>query len=159
MNQNVYVMHSAFPSKIAVAILALLWLSPAAAEISVTHPRHYATPPKRVTTQPAAIPHGKTRLPPIRPGVIFRSDESLGEGNWNLDKELSKLCRDGKFVQKRDRRYVAVLKGQIYGAATASRQTLSDPQGFAVPDNIYVFRSQGTTRCRVYHRGDRIEPG
>lgn len=143
---------------ISVVFIALTFLTPARAEIAVTHPQHYATPPNRVTTQPAAVPHSKTKLPRIRPGVIFRSDETLAEGNWNLDKELSDYCRDGKFVQKRDRRYVAVLKGQIYGAATDSRQTLYDPRGVAVPDNVYVFRSQGTTRCRVYHRGDRIEP-
>lgn len=148
---------SILPS-MSVVLFALIWLAPARAEISVTHPRHYGTAPKRVTTQPAAIPHSKTKLPPIKPGVIFRSDETLADGNWNLDRELSNYCRDGKFVQKRDRRYIAVLKGQIYGAATDSRQTLYDPRGVAVPDNVYVFRSQGTTRCRVYHRGDRIEP-
>ncbi len=141
-----------------VALAALIWLTPAQAEIAVTHPRHYSTPPKRMTTQPAAIPHSKTKLPRIKPGVIFRSDETLAEGNWTLDRELSDFCRDGKFVQKRDRRFVAVLKGQIYGAATDSRQTLYDPRGVAIPDNVYVFRSQGTTRCRVYHRGARVAP-
>lgn len=151
-------MRNPIPLLVGILFSLSLWLPPAAAEISVTHPRHYANPPKRVTTEPAVMPHGKTRLPPIRPGVIFRSDETLGEGNWTLDRELSNSCRDGKFVQRRDRRYVAVLKGQIYGAATASRKTLYDPRGVAAPDNIYVFRSQGTTRCRVYHRGDRVQP-
>lgn len=150
-------MSKLFLPLISVLLSAGLFASQAGAEISVTHPRHYGNPPKRVTTQPATIPHGRTKLPPIRPGVIFRSDENLGEGQWRLDKVLSKQCRNGKFVQKRDRRYVAVLAGQTFGAATASRQTIYDPRSLALPDSIYLFRAQGTTRCRVYHRGEALE--
>lgn len=148
-----------------VLLVTLVWLAPggfrlseARAEISSTHPRHYTTPPKRVTTSPAAIPHGKTHLPPLRPGVLLRSDDTLGSGNWNLDQVLSDYCREGRFVQKRDRRYVAVLNGRTYGAATDSRIALYDPRGIASPDTVYVFRSQGTSRCRVYHQGQPLRP-
>ncbi len=127
------------------------------AEISVTHPRHYANPPKRVTTQPAAIPHGRTGLPPLRPRVLVRSDERLGGGNWNLDRVLSDYCREGQFRQRRDRRFVAILDGRTYGAATASKASLYDPRGVATPGNVYVFRGQGTSRCRVYHQGDALQ--
>ncbi|WP_282608307.1 hypothetical protein [Pelagibius sp. Alg239-R121] len=151
-------MSKSFLPSMVVLILSLTWTWSAEAEISVTHPRHYATPPKRVTTKPAAVPHGKVRLPPIKPGVLLRSDDTLGTGNWNLDQVLSEYCREGKFVQKRDRRYTAVLNGRTYGAATSSRATLYDPRGVAAPDTVYVFRSQGTSRCRVYHRGQLQPP-
>lgn len=140
------------------SLLVALLASEVTAEITVTHPQHYANPPKRVTTQPAAVPHGRTRLPATRPRVLMRSDEALGAGNWNLDRVLSEYCREGQFRQQRDRRYVAVLNGRIYGAATASKATLYDRRGVAAPGTVYVFRGQGTSRCRVYHQGDVLQP-
>lgn len=142
---------------VVVLITAVISLE-VAAEINVTHPRHYANPPKRVTTQPAAVPHGRTKLPALRPRVLLRSDEALGAGNWNLDRVLSDYCREGQFKQRRDRRYVAVLNGRTYGAATASKAALYDRRGVATPGTVYVFRGQGTSRCRVYHQGDVLQP-
>lgn len=140
-----------------VALLLAVSITGVSAEITVTHPRHYANPPKRVTTEPAAVPHGRTRLPAAKPRVLLRSDEALGAGNWNLDRVLSEYCREGQFRQQRDRRFVAVLNGRIYGAATASKASLYDRRGVAAPGVVYVFRGQGTSRCRVYHQGEVLQ--
>ena len=83
--------------------------------------------------------------------VIFRSLEPRGPG-WLLSRDLSRACRRGAFKQAADRRYVAVLGEEVYGAALGGQPGLVDREARALPEVLYIFKGQGTTRCRVYHR-------
>ncbi len=84
--------------------------------------------------------------------VIMRSEEGL-VSPWTASPDLSRACRKGLFKQRRQHRYRAVLKGRIYGAAVGGHASLVDKVGLAQPQVIYVFISEGSTNCRVYHRG------
>lgn len=83
--------------------------------------------------------------------VIFRSEAVLDE-NWILNAEMSRRCREGHFKQRADRRYVALLGPDTYGAAVGGHGSLIDRVGLSKPEVLYIFRGQGTTYCRVYHR-------
>ncbi len=84
--------------------------------------------------------------------VLHRGDEPI-ETNWTVNREMSRACRHGTFKQRADRRYVALLGKKIYGAALGGHGSLVDEAGLSKIDVLYVFAGQGTTACRVYHRG------
>ena len=83
--------------------------------------------------------------------IILRSETPLDE-SWILNAEMSRGCRHGYFKQRADRRYIAVLGAEIYGAAIGGHASLVDRKGLSEPEVVYVFGGQGTTFCRVYHR-------
>jgi len=84
--------------------------------------------------------------------IVYRSDEPLGSA-WQANPEMSRACRRGQFAQRADRRYVALLDKDVYGAAIGGHASLIDKAGLAEISVLYLFSRQGTTHCRVYHRG------
>lgn len=84
--------------------------------------------------------------------VVHRSDEPIG-AHWAINRQMSQACRYGTFKQRADRRYVALLGRDVYGAAIGGHGSLVDKAGLSEVDVLYVFSGQGTTACRVYHRG------
>ncbi len=84
--------------------------------------------------------------------VIHREAGALAEP-WVISKELSRACSRGLFKQHRDRYFIAIFDRRVYGAAVGAHGSLVDKAGLAEKQVIYLFDRQGTTDCRVYHRG------
>jgi hypothetical protein len=84
--------------------------------------------------------------------IVYRSAEPL-DSTWQVNPEMSRACRRGAFAQRADRRYVALLDEDVYGAAIGGHASLIDKAGLAEVSVLYLFSRQGTTDCRVYHRG------
>ena len=85
--------------------------------------------------------------------IVHRGDETL-EAQWTINREMSRACRRGLFKQRADRRYVALLGPDVYGAAIGGHRSLVDKASLAEESVLYLFAGQGTTGCRVYHRQD-----
>ncbi len=83
--------------------------------------------------------------------ILYRSLEPRDEG-WLLNRQLSRACRRGEFKQRADRRYVALFAAEVYGAGVGGHGSLIDKGRRGVPQTLYIFKGQGTTYCRVYHR-------
>jgi hypothetical protein len=83
--------------------------------------------------------------------VIVRDDGALME-RWVLSPDLSRACNRRLFRQKRDQYLIAVVDGRTYGAAVGGHSSLIDRANMAEQQIVYLFRGQGTTDCRVYHR-------
>ena len=106
---------------------------------------------------PAARPGGasatRKRTKQVRSGsnVILRDEGRLNE-RWYLNEDLSRACSKRLFRQRRDRYLVAIVDGRTYGAAVGGHSSLVDRAKMAQNQSVYLFRDQGTTSCRVYHR-------
>ena len=84
--------------------------------------------------------------------VVVRDEAGL-VSPWQGNPVMSRACRKGSFKQRHQHRYIAVLNDEIYGAAIGGHAGLIDRVGLSQPRVVYVFLGQGTTNCRVYHRG------
>lgn len=135
---------------LALAISAGAAVPSGAGELLSTHPSHYANPGATLQGGGSAI-RGRTKQ--ARPGshVIVRDDGALVE-RWRLSPEFSRACNRRLFRQKRDQYLVAVVGGRTYGAAVGGHSSLIDRAKMAQNQIVYLFRGQGTTDCRVYHR-------
>ena len=111
-------------------------------------------------------PNNITRKPLLKPGLpsqqlkkerylgsrlIYSTKDPLSE-IFTKDPELSKACRRGRFKQVKSMQYIAVVDGRKYGAALYQRNMLHDPKKLAEKDRIYLFKGQGTSNCRVFHK-------
>ena len=83
--------------------------------------------------------------------VLLRDEGRLPD-KWVLSPDLSKACNRRLFRQKRDSFFIAVVDGRTYGAAVGGHGSLVDRGKMAEKQVVYLFRGQGTTDCRVYHR-------
>ena len=79
-------------------------------------------------------------------------DEGRLQEQWVLSPDLSKACRQRNFRQKRENFFIGQVNGVTYGAAVGGHGSLVDRVKLAENQVIYLFRGQGTTDCRVYHR-------
>ncbi|MGH6947641.1 MAG: hypothetical protein ACREDZ_09970 [Kiloniellales bacterium] len=142
------------PAWLALALPLALSLAaggpPALAEMVTTDPSHIATPPR---TPPLMAPRGgfakKTQQPEKRDRVLVRREAPLDQ-SAKADQTLSAACRAGEFRQRQDQQQIAILDGQVYGAAVAGQPALYDPLGRGTLGIVYLFIGQGTTYCRVY---------
>lgn len=138
----------------------LAWLSAdsgssMAAGLAVTDSRHFTKGPR-----PAPRPFDArlSRPPPAPPNalpssnLLYRRDD-LRFSDFPYDRSLSRLCREGRFLQIRDRLFIARLGGQIYGAVVGGHWALRDPRGAALPGFIYAMHRQHTGRCEVRRIG------
>jgi hypothetical protein len=143
---NKWLIYSAF----VAAMTAVGMPFAAAGELSVTHPSHYARPGETLQGSGTSI-LGRTKQ--VRPGsnVIVRDDGALLDA-WRLNPDLSRACNRRLFRQHRDQYLVGVVEGQTYGAAVGGHSSLVDRVQMAENQTVYLFRGQGTTDCRVYHR-------
>ncbi len=121
-----------------------------AAELLSTHPSHYSRPGGGSQARGSSIIN---RTKQVRAGshVVVRDDGALME-SWRLNPDLSRACNQRLFRQKRDQFLVGVVDGRTYGAAVGGHASLVDRVKMSENQVIYLFRGQGTTDCRVYHR-------
>lgn len=137
---------------IGLAVFLGLGGGPAAAapELLSTHPSHYANPGR---TLGGGAPSILDRTKQARAGshVVVRDEGALLE-RWRLNAELSRACNKRLFRQKRDQYLIGVVDGRTYGAAVGGHSSLVDRAKMAENQVVYLFRGQGTTDCRVYHR-------
>jgi len=71
----------------------------------------------------------------------------------NHDQDLSKLCRYGRFNQKRvDETYILFVGPEGRGLLGIAKRgyNLTDPTRAAEPGKTYHFHQDRTSRCRVY---------
>ncbi len=103
----------------------------------------------QVRTLPVA-PRGAPR--PVNPqatsNMLFEDDDPLG--SFDLDRSLSKLCREGRFRQQQERLFTVRLGGYVHGVVIGQYWGLYDPEGRAVANLVYALRWQDTARCEVY---------
>ena len=101
----------------------------------------------QVPLQPPVLPQRPVN---VRQGshLLLETGRPLRE--FDLDRGLTALCRDGRFRQKRDRFLVVRLGGFVHGAVVGGHWSLYDPEGFAVPELVYAVKGQDTARCEVY---------
>lgn len=121
-----------------------------AADLLSTHPTHY----KQHLGGGAAggsVLGRKTKQARAGSRLLVRDEGRLLE-KWVLNPDLSKACRQRNFRQKRDNFFIGEVDGVTYGAAVGGHGSLVDRAKLAENQVIYLFRGQGTTDCRVYHR-------
>lgn len=120
-----------------------------ATELLSTHPNHYSQPSATMGGGLSILNRSKQ----ARAGshVVVRDEDALLE-RWRLSPELSRACNRRLFRQKRDQYLIGVVDGRTYGAAVGGHSSLVDRVKMAENQVIYLFRGQGTTDCRVYHR-------
>jgi len=121
-----------------------------AAELTSTHPSHYAKPGASGAGGASSI---LPRAKQVRAGsnVVVRDEDTLLE-NWRLNADLSQACNRRLFRQKRDQYLVGLVEGRTYGAALGGHSSLVDRAQLSEKQVVYLFKGQGTTNCRVYHR-------
>jgi hypothetical protein len=121
-----------------------------AQELLSTHPSHYRNPGQTLGGSGSS---SLNRTKQVRAGshVIVRDDGRLLE-RWVLNPDLSRACNRRLFRQKRDQFLVGIVDGRTYGAAVGGHSSLVDRVKMSENQIVYLFRGQGTTDCRVYHR-------
>ena len=124
-------------SFLSLMLIALFALSP---ERSASGAESAPIEPKGLLTTSTAL---------VRPVVLLRDQRSLRAAARH-DYGLTKACRQGEFLQSRVGHYVAVLDGEIYGAAVGGLISLIDPRDLAKARRIYLFIGQGASYCRVF---------
>ncbi len=133
-------------------IYASLGASPMAAaslELARTHEHHLGQSQDRRMT--VKLPDSGVSAPARRQrgsNVLF-TDQNLNWRDLPLDKDLSKACRRGQFLQRRDLHFIVRLEGGVYGAAPGGHSGLLDPGGLAQPGFLYIMRNQSNSRCQV----------
>jgi hypothetical protein len=95
-------------------------------------------------------PAGRPR--PVNPqqtsNLILEDDDPLT--SFDLDRDLTKRCRAGRFRQQREHLFIVRLGGFVHGAVIGGQWGLYDPDRLAVPDLVYALRWQDTGRREVY---------
>lgn len=121
-----------------------------ASELTTTHPSHYAKPGESGAGRASSI---LPRAKQVRAGsnVVVRDEGALLE-SWRLNADLSQACNRRLFRQKRDQYFIGVVAGRTYGAAVGGHNSLVDRAQLSEKQVVYLFKGQGTTDCRVYHR-------
>ena len=121
-----------------------------ASELTTTHPSHYAKPGEAQAGSGASI---LPRAKQVRAGsnVVVRDESALLQ-NWRLNADLSQACNRRLFRQKRDQYLIGLVEGRTYGAAVGGHSSLIDRAQLSETQVVYLFKGQGTTNCRVYHR-------
>ncbi|WP_193370670.1 hypothetical protein [Pelagibius marinus] len=119
-------------------------------ELLSTHPSHYRSPGEAMSGGSSSI-LDRTKQARAGSHIIVRDEGALQE-TWVLNRDLSRACNRRLFRQKRDQFLVGIVDGRTYGAAVGGHGSLVDRVKMAENQVVYLFRGQGTTDCRVYHR-------
>ncbi|GAB4393522.1 MAG: hypothetical protein Tsb0032_13210 [Kiloniellaceae bacterium] len=122
----------------------------AAPELLSTHPSHYANPSTTLGGTGASR-LGRTKQARNGSNIVVRDADPLLQ-RWRLNPDLSRACNRRLFRQKRDQYLIGVVEGRTYGAAVGGHSSLIDRAKMAENQVVYLFKGQGTTDCRVYHR-------
>lgn len=86
---------------------------------------------------------------PLPTSRLLLEDDAPLE-SFELDRSLTRLCREGRFRQQRQPLFIVRLGGYVHGAVVGGAWGLYDPEGLAVPNLVYALRRQDTGRCEVY---------
>ena len=119
-------------------------------DLYVSHPSHYSRHNSGGSANRSGFAR-KTKQAKAGSRLLLRDEGRLVE-KWMLSAELSKACNRRVFRQKRENFLIAEVDGRTYGAAVGGHASLVDRGQMAEKQVIYLFRGQGTTDCRVYHR-------
>lgn len=119
-------------------------------DLYVSHPSHYSRHNHGGSANRSGMTR-KTKQAKAGSRLLLRDEGRLIE-KWMLSAELSKACNRRLFRQKRENFLIAEVDGRTYGAAVGGHASLVDRAQMADKQVIYLFRGQGTTDCRVYHR-------
>jgi len=96
-------------------------------------------------------PLPEVRRSPVNPqetsNLLFEADQSIED--FDLDRGLSRLCREGRFRQQREHLYIVRLGGVVHGAVIGGFWGLYDPERLALRNVLYVVRWQDSGRCEV----------
>jgi hypothetical protein len=123
------------------------------AQLVHTDPDHYSSGAGQSVApldDGRGVPDFRSKNPTSR--VLMEARRRL-QDSGPPDRRLTDACRDGRFRQAVEHRYIARLDGRTYGAGIGGRPMLHDPQRMGQPGVLYVFVGQGTTNCRVYTMG------
>ncbi|MEQ9606356.1 MAG: hypothetical protein RLN99_01675 [Kiloniellaceae bacterium] len=105
--------------------------------------------PEKPQVRGTPLPEVK-RLP-VNPqqtsNLLFEDDQRIED--FDLDRGLSQLCRQGRFRQQREHLFIVRLGGYVHGAVIGGFWGLYDPERLAVPNLVYALRGQDTGRCEV----------
>ncbi|WP_422366844.1 hypothetical protein [Pelagibius sp.] len=121
-----------------------------AGKLYTTNPGHYPTHNSGGSADTSVLGR-KTKQVRAGSRLLVRDEGRLHEA-WVLNPELSKACNKRIFRQKRDKFYIGIVDGRTYGAAVGGHGSLVDRAKMAENQVVYLFRGEGTTDCRVYHR-------
>ncbi len=121
-----------------------------AGNLYTTNPGHYPSHNSGGSADTSVLGR-KTKQVRAGSRLLVRDEEPL-QVAWVLSPDLSKACNKRLFRQKRDKFYVGIVDGLTYGAAVGGHGSLVDRAKLAENQVIYLFRGEGTTDCRVYHR-------
>jgi len=131
-----------------VALVVLIMGAPAAADDPMRMER---TDPDHLRPLPHLLMPNEVIPPRIQYGrsqVVYNLPNGL-KGLATFDKELSRLCQRGAFLQQSDGYYWARTKDKRYGVAFSGGANLDDPQNKRQPGKAYFFDGQDS-RCEVY---------
>lgn len=96
--------------------------------------------------EPDAAARPVNPLPTSR--LLLEDDDPITR--FDIDRGLTRLCRQGRFRQQREHLFIVRLGGYVHGAVIGGAWGLYDPEGLAVPNLVYALRWQDTGRCEVY---------
>ncbi|MCZ4281898.1 hypothetical protein O4H49_13995 [Kiloniella laminariae] len=136
--------------RVAALLCALVLAVPAASYAQSA----YMTP-NSIVRKPLLKPGLSSSLPKREPylgsRLLYKTTDTLDNIFIN-DAGLSRACQRGRFLQVKEMQYIAVVDGRKYGAALYRPNMIHDPKNLADKDRIYLFKSQGTSNCQVFHK-------
>ncbi|MEM7171366.1 MAG: hypothetical protein AAF530_14430 [Pseudomonadota bacterium] len=107
--------------------------------------------PNDIFSKPITQSPKPAKPAPSGSNVVVRSESPINQ-SWILNPALSKACSQGHFRQAVQHHLVGIFQKSVYGAAVGGHASLIDRRQLAKENVVYVFKGQGTTNCRVYHR-------
>jgi len=115
-----------------------------------THPDHLR-PAEPMLESPTESRLSRPQPPQDRTvyRLPWRRDEMAKHGA-RLDRDLSALCRRGRFQQRTDGMFRASLADGWVGLAFADGRNLKDDAAAARPGVAYLFEQQDTSACTVW---------
>jgi len=134
---------------LAFVLAAFLALPACADDDRVLLPEQTQPDHMRGLHSPLLDPHP---LPPytimVRPRVVYVLPDSA-EALADPERELSRLCRRGAFIQASNRFFSAVSPKRNYGVAFPTGGSLIDLASKARANRVYFFENQ-SANCSVY---------
>lgn len=122
-------------------------------QLAHTDPKHYGSGigGSLDSAAPGGLPDFRSYNP--TPRVLMQRNRQDLRDVGPPDRRLTQACRQGRFLQVVDHRYVAKVGDRTYGAGIGGGPMLFDPLRMGQQGVVYLFVGQGTTNCRVYMMG------
>lgn len=107
--------------------------------------------PSNIIERKIQLPPKETEQAPEGSNVILLSSVPIQE-QWHLNPRLSDACTKRRFRQAVQHHFVGIVQERVYGAAIGGHPSLVDEEELGTDKVVYLFKGQGTSDCRVYHR-------